>query len=173
MRRSPQQLPEFAEHRQSAGEAAAANEEELPEFVVPGPTALRLSQEERDKAEANERRREARLWREHQQLLREEEAARGQRELQEQQRRQVQLEDEGRSKLFETVAAGLSVGMPHNTDSTTDSGEDDCDIDLEERPTPSPEVVRRRIAGRRQLAAASGCQRQAVKCLQTFATRLY
>lgn len=66
----------------------------------------------------------------------------------------MQLEDEGRSKLFETVAAGLSVGMPHNTDSSTDSGEDDCDIDLEERPTPSPEVVRRRIAGRRQLAEA-------------------
>ena len=154
MRRSPQQLPEFEEHACDSPRA----------FVVAGPAALRMSQEERDKADANERRREARLWRERQQLLRDEEAERSRRELQEQQRRRVQLEDEGRSKLFDTVAAGSMVGMPSvgvgagdSADSvlraSSDDGEGDSD-GPEERSTPSPEVVRQRIAGRRQLAEA-------------------
>lgn len=156
MRRSPQQLPEFVEHTGSDEESP------LRPFVVPGPAALRLSREERDKAEANERRREARLWRERQQLLQEEEEARCQRELQEQLRRRAQLEEEGRSKLFETVAAGTMVGMTlvggSDTDSlqqrSSDDGADDDDDELLERPTPSPEVVQQRIAGRRELAEA-------------------
>ena len=155
MRRSPQQLPEFVEHTGSDAQSSVSP------FVVPGPAALRLSQEERDKAEANERRREARLWRERQQLLREEEDARCQRELQEQLRRRVQLEEEGRMKLFETTAAGTMVGMSliegGDTDSprqrSSDSADDDDD-ELLDRPTPSPEVVQQRIAGRRELAEA-------------------
>lgn len=148
MRRSPQQLPDFEEHGDESPTGRA--------FVVPGPAALRMSQEERDKAEANERRREARAWRERQQRLREEEAARGQRELQEQQRRRVQLEDEGRSKLFDTVAAGSMIGMPISAANSLESSDDDEDDDdhLEERPTASPETVQQRIAGRRQLAEA-------------------
>lgn len=152
--RRPQQLPEFIEHAAS--------------FVVPAQSALRLSREERDKAEANEQRREARLWRERQQDLRDDQAERGRRELQAQQRRRIQLEEEQRSKLFETTAVGSTVGMSgmmgadgesadgESADSVLRaSSEDDHDDEApEDRPVPSQEVVRQRIAGRRMLAEA-------------------